>query len=421
MAETYTPNAMKMERPSEEELLLTHLDRVRENASGCFAVHLHLSKLRPGNRQPHFLDIASRSLRDFSSGNDTVLFRMYNRDLVMVCRNILIEDVDPVVEKIRALFPEDPLTQAPMGSYDDLFTTWHDLSQAEDFRDFSAIINDQAAVAATEREKDKEEQATRAAAADLGIPLSPENLAAIDQKMKKTQIADLIQNQPVYRVVPGEKGEIVFREYFIAMGELKARVAPNVNFFASPWLFQYLTETLDRRMLSVISRRNIGEAVDNLSLNLNIATVVSREFQQFHEQVEEHSNRFVVEMQVIDIFSDTNAYKYARDFLHERGYRVLVDGLNPLAIHFFDPSLLQSDFLKISWGPEFVGDEKAEKIEEMRSIVRHAGKDGVILSRVDSQEAVQWGATLGISRFQGYFIDKLVTAMRAQKTARKTG
>jgi len=412
---------MAMERPSEEELLLSQLERIRDNASGCFAVHLHLSNLRSGNKQPRFLDIASRSLQDFIVGNDTLLFRMYNRDVVLVCRGLTIDDVDPIVEQVRALFPEDPLTQSLMGSFDDQFTTWHDLSQPDDFRAFLVIVKDQETVAKVERENDRKEQASQAAAVDMGSPLAPDNLAAIDQKMKNTQIADLIKNQAVYRVVPGQKGEIIFREYFIAMAELKARVAPSVNLFGSPWLFQYLTETLDKRMLSVISRRDLGAAPDDISLNLNIATVTSREFQQFHDKVEAYTARVVVELQVIDIFSDMNAFKYTRDLLHERGYRVLVDGLSPLGIHFFDPSLLQSDFLKISWGPEFVGDEKKEKIEEMRNIVRHVGTDGVILSRVDSQDAVQWGATLGISRFQGYFIDKLVAAMRAQRAAKKAG
>lgn len=415
MAELSAPASMAMERPSEEDMLLTQLGRIKDNASGCFAIHMHLSNLRPGNKQPHFLDIAGRSFQDFVSGNDALLFRMYNRDMVLICRNIPIDDVDPIVEKVRALFPEDPLTQAPMGSYDDRFTTWHDLSQPEDFRSFLAIAKDQAAAAAVERENDQKEQKAQAAAADLGMPLAPDNLAAIEQKMKSTQIADLINNQAVYRVVPGQKGKIVFREYFIAMGELKNRVAPNVNLFGSPWLFQYLTETLDRRMLAVMSRRDLSTAPEDISLNLNISTIMSREFQQFHEHIEDNTSRVVVEFQVIDIFSDTNAYRYARDFLRERGYRVLIDGLSPLAIDFFDPSLLQPDFLKISWGPEFVGEEKQEKVEEMRNVVKHAGKDGVVLSRVDSQDAVQWGAMLGISRFQGYFIDKLVAAMKAQK------
>jgi len=130
--------------------------------------------------------------------------------------------------------------------------------------------------------------------------------------------------------------------------------------------------------------------------------------------MEEHASKFIIEMQVIDIFSDMNAYRLARDMLRERGYRILIDGLNPLAINFFDPAYMQADYLKIAWGPEFVGDEQDEKVAEMRRIVSHAGKDGVVLARVDSQDAIRWGAQLGISRYQGYFIDKLVQAMKAQ-------
>lgn len=112
----------------EEELLLAHLNRLRSDASGTFAVHLHLSGLRPGNRQPRFLGIAKRSFDEFISGHDILLFNMYNADLVLVCRNVPIDDVDPVIEKVRGLFSEDPLAQGETGSYDDRFTTWHDLS-----------------------------------------------------------------------------------------------------------------------------------------------------------------------------------------------------------------------------------------------------------------------------------------------------
>ena len=329
-----------------------------------------------------------------------------------------IDDVDPVIEKVRGLFPEDPLTEAPLGSYDDRFSTWYDLSQPDDLKAMTAACNDLAAAAEVQREEDRKAAARQRAEADQGKPLAPDNLAAINQKMKTTQIADLIRNQAAYRVIPGKKGEIVFREFFIAMAELKKRVAPNVNFFSSPWLFQYLTETLDRRMLAVIGKRNPATSPDAISLNLNIATVMSREFQAFHESIEEHASKFIIEFQVIDIFADMNTYKIARDHLRERGYKVLVDGLNPLAINFFDPAHMQSDYLKIAWGPEFVGDEQDEKVAEMRQIVAHAGKDGVILSRVDSQDAIRWGAALGITRFQGYFIDKLVATMKSQVEAK---
>lgn len=421
MAEVRYSTGLDRDTKTQETLLVEQLKRVRQDPLGFFAVHVHLSKLRPGNRQPHFLDIANRSFDDFIANNDALIFPLYNADLVLVCRNVPIDDVDPVIEKVRGLFSEDPLTEAPLGSYEDRFSTWYDLSQPDDLKALLSAASDLAAAAEVQRAEDRKAAQQRQSEADKGKPLAPDNLAAINQKMKSTQIADLIRNQAAYRVIPGKKGEIVFREFFIAMSELKKRVAPNVNFFSSPWLFQYLTETLDRRMLAVIGKRDPSTAPGAISLNLNIGTVMSREFQQFHEAIEEHAGKFIVEMQVIDIFADMNMYKLARDMLRERGYKVLIDGLNPLAINFFDPSHLQSDYLKIAWGPEFVGDEQDEKVAEMRRIVAHAGKDGVILSRVDSQDAIRWGAALGISRYQGYFIDKLVQAMKAQAPAAKPG
>jgi hypothetical protein len=46
---------------TQEAALLEKLTRIEENPTGCFAVHIHLSQLRPNNRQPHFINIAARA------------------------------------------------------------------------------------------------------------------------------------------------------------------------------------------------------------------------------------------------------------------------------------------------------------------------------------------------------------------------
>jgi EAL domain-containing protein (putative c-di-GMP-specific phosphodiesterase class I) len=403
------------DREGEEPALLSKLTRVRDNPAGSYAVHMHLSNLRESNRQSYFITIACRAFEDFLSENDAQLYTLFNGDLVLACRLIAVDDVDAVIEKVRNLFPEDPLTREEAGSYDDEFATWHDLAQPDELQSYVALINEFVAAAKEFKEKLKADSFGKAREAELGTPLSPANLSAINQLMKRTQIADLIKDQSVYRVIPGEKGEIVSREYFIAMQGLKARVAPSVNLFASPWLFQYLTETLDKRMLAVIGKRNLSTLTEDMSLNMNIGTIMSREFQKFKEHAADNAKNIVIEFQMIDIFSDMNGYRYACDFLHEAGFRVLVDGLNPLIINYFDPSMLLSDFLKINWGPEFAGEENNDSINEVRRVVRHAGKDSVILARVDSQDAIRWGASIGITRYQGYYIDKLVMALKAQK------
>lgn len=404
-------------KAGDEDLLLSHLQRLLTEPSGSFGVHIYLSGLRSGNRRVISLSSAKRLLDEFASGHNATLFSLSNADLVLLCRNMPVEEVDSVLKKVRGLFPDDPLTQSDIGTYEDRFTSWHDLSQPDDFRSYYVKIKDQAAAAAVRLEKEIKNFEARQHKANIGTPLAPNNLAAIDQIMRKTQIADIIRNQSVYHLASGRVGAVMFREYFIAMNELKFRVAPSVNLFGNPWLFQYLTETLDRRMLAVMSRRNLAQMDGSISLNLNINTIMSRDFQQFHDSLGNLTSRVVVEMQVIDIFSDLPAYRYARDLLQERGYRVLVDGLSPLAINFIDPSVLRADYLKISWNPEIVDEIQDDIIGNMRKIVSKAGKDDVILSRVDSQEAIKWGAGLGISRFQGHLIDKLTAATKTQKSA----
>lgn len=399
---------------TQEAVLLEKLSRIEENPSGYFAVHLHLSQLRPSNRQHHFINIAARVFDNLINNADAILYVMMNQDMVLVCREILVEDIDPYIDKVRAMFSEDPLA-AGDDEYEDRLSTWYDLASKEDYAAFISVATElsvKAQLLYEEMQRNREQQVGKSA----GDPISAKNLAAINQKLQSTRIADLIRQQTCIRIAPGKAGAFVFREHFIAMAELKERVSPGVNLFSSPWLFQYLTEMLDRRVLSVISRKNFDEMKEPLSLNLNIGTVLSRDFNNFKRIVGDNASKVVIELQIIDIFADMNTYGYARDMLQDLGFKVLVDGVSPLALQFFDPANLRPDFIKVGWGKEFEEESKdSARLKLFRETVQHAGKDSIILYRVDSERAVKWGLALGISRFQGYFIDKLVQAMMRSK------
>lgn len=403
---------------TQESILLDKLTRIEENPAGYFAVHLHLSQLRPSNRQPHFINIAARAFDNLINSADAVLYDMMNQDLVLVCHDVLVEDIDPYISKVKTLFNEDPLT-LDEDEYEDQFSTWYDLSAREDFAAFLSAITELSVYAENRIEELKKAKAEQEGQGS-GDPLTAKNLAAINQKLHSTRIADLIRQQACVRIAPGKAGEMVFHEHFIAMTELKERVSPGVNLFTSPWLFQYLTETLDKRMLAVIGRKNFAEVKEPISLNLNIQTVLSRDFANFNRAVGDYASKLVIEFQIIDIFADMNTFGYARDMLQDRGYKVLVDGVNPLSLQFFDPATLKPDYVKVSWGKEF--EEEAEKKSRMavfKEMVKNAGPESVILSRVDTEKAVKWGLALGISRFQGYFIDKLVIAMTRSRVKPK--
>lgn len=397
---------------TQEQRLLDLLGRMRSNPAGAYAVHLHLSELRASHRQPHFMRMVARSLESLSAQQDVQVFNISNSDVALLCRNTPVDDVDDAVFRVRALFNEDQLTQTEDGSAEDRFSSWYDLAQGNDFRDFEEALTVISAASDELKSQQAESMSTgRASKAMGGDPLTPEMVQGITQKLLEARIGDLVHRQPAVMVGAGKKQDLAFREHYIAMGELRERIAPKVNLFAGHWLFQYLSETIDARVLEVLSRLDYAAMDCALSVNLNISTVMARPFQNFHAIVGENTDRVIVEIQIIDIFADMGAYAYARDWLREQGYRVLIDGLNPLTLNFFDPTLLDADYIKMAWGPEVRGGVGMEQTRHIKAVVNKMPKNGVVLSRVDSEEGVSWGLSLGIRCFQGHFIDKVVEAM----------
>jgi EAL domain-containing protein (putative c-di-GMP-specific phosphodiesterase class I) len=321
-----------------------------------------------------------------------------------------VDELDGPIFKLRALFSEDPLTVGEEGSLDDRFTTWYDLAQPQDYYSFIDVVAELAAQAHERAQRPTSANDSRQTAM-AGEPLQPANLGHINTRLQSVSLEGLIREQSAVEVKNGLTGKILFREYFMAMGDLQKRVSPAINLFANTWLFQYLSETLDRRMLQVQAQRDFNKLNHPISLNLNISTIVSPGFRAFHERVEGNTRKVVIELQTVDIFADMAAYNRARTWLQEHGYRVLIDGLTLLSLQFFDPGLLKADLIKLSWSNEFMRGLADERLAEVRDVIEHTGKEKVVLARVDSEDAVVWGLGLGITRFQGYFVDKLVERM----------
>ena len=405
------------ETPSEDGVLLDHLQRIEHNTKGCYAVQLHLSRLRPEFRKRHFLRIAARAFDALVNNHDVTLYMLSNGDFVLMCREVPIDEVDQPINRIRALFSEDPLTFGEVGSPDDRFTTWQDLSQGTDYAVFVSVMME---IAEADRERRRRELERGADGRQIsgmrGEPLDPDSLNAINERLKSVRILDLIRQQRAVAIESGRAGRVLFSEFFVSMTDLQQRVAPDINLFSSPWMFQFLTETLDRRMLSVLMRQNPTTLPHPISLNLNVATVLSSGFQTFHGTIGEAASRVVIEMQTVDIFANMTAFENARAWLNDHGYRVLLDGLNPLSLSFFDPGLLRTDFVKINWSPEFHSGVPADRLSDIRDVIGHIGTERVILARVDSEDAIRWGLGLGVARFQGRMIDRLI-----ERTAERGG
>jgi hypothetical protein len=394
--------------PSQEYLLLDYMQRLGRNIDGRMAVHIHLSRLRPQNRQDHHIRIAAATFEGMVQNYEGQIFTLSNSDLFFICKDAAIEDIDAAIMKVRYLFSEDPLSQGD--DEEDLarFCTWYNVTtQHEDLLDIVKQMH-------RERERknrlavtqDRSDTRTRSGKKAL----DPEQLGKLEAFLIRADLSNLMRRQPVCAITPtNQNPQPVFRELYISIADLQQTVLPEFDLASNLWLFQHLTQTLDSRMLSMLIRNDDTSIASSFSINLNVQTILSPPFLNFDSSLKAVARgTVVIELQAIDIFGEMGAYMFARDFMRERGYRICLDGLNHLTLQFIDRDRLGLDLLKLIWTPDMADDVTGTRATELKEHVDRCGRARIILSRCDSDEAVRFGQSLGITMYQGRYVDRLL-------------
>ncbi len=395
--------------PSQEYLLLDYMQRLGRNVDGRMAVHIHLSRLRPQNRQDHHIRIAAATFEGMVQNYEGQIFTLSNSDLFLICKDAAIEDIDAAIMKVRYLFSEDPLSQGD--DEEDLarFCTWYNVTtQHEELLDLVKQMH-------RERERknrlavtqDRADTRTRSGKKSL----DPEQLGKLESFLIRADLSNLMRRQPVCAITPTNPNpQPVFRELYISISDLQQTVLPEFDLSSNLWLFQHLTQTLDSRMLSMLIRNDDTSIASSFSVNLNVQTILSPPFLNFDSSLKAVARgTVVIELQAIDIFGEMGAYMFARDFMRERGYRICLDGLNHLTLQFIDRDRLGLDLLKLIWTPDMADDVSGTRATELKEHVDRCGRARIILSRCDSDEAVRFGQSLGITMYQGRYVDRLLS------------
>ncbi|MGE5506759.1 MAG: hypothetical protein ACM31L_20225 [Actinomycetota bacterium] len=382
-----------------ETMLLDYVRRLERHRNDRRAVHIHLSDLDAVNRREHHLRIASNTFENLVKMLQAQVFVLANSDMMVIYKAQAQEEVEGAVVKMRFMFSDDPLV-AQEGASAKTFCTWYNLEREYEVLLTLAqkMVQDDQANRAAAAEKSALEQ--RFAAKPKGSPFTPDLLARVESSLGSADLANLMRRQAVCAVVGKAPPQPVFHELFISIADLRQTLMPNVNMNSSPWLFQQLTETLDRRVLSLLNKHDDRTLEGDISINLNVSTILSPEFLVFDDNVKAGMRgTIVLELQKVDIFADLGAYLFARDFAHDRGYRICIDGLTYSMLSFVDRERLGADLIKLVWDPSLT-EEKDKKTDALRRI----GVTRIILCRCDTPSAVEYGHSVGITLFPGRHI-----------------
>lgn len=329
-----------------------------------------------------------------------------NGDIMFICSEDFVPTARGAVARIRELFKFDPLTRDD-GSGQNEFCTWYDLA-----RQYDGFLKVTELLCAAQERRRSEAPPTPPQFAPLA-PVEPSELAHVLSLLEKQDLAPLLRRQSVCALLPGQKPQAVFHELYISIAGLQQAIAPGFDLSTNRWLFQYLTQALDKRMLVLVMRALEASRLTRFSLNLNVATLLSSEFLAFDIAVTPAARgTLVLELQAVDIFADLTAFAFARDFVRERGYRLCLDGLSHLSSGLIDRAKLDLDLIKVLWSTDMLDNPAGQGRDDLKAAIAAAGDARVILSRCDNEEAVRTGESLGIHLFQGHYIDSLIESAK---------
>lgn len=335
------------------------------------------------------------------------MFALANVDIVFICKGATKAELDAAVLKLRYLFSEDPIAQGDDPVTGETFCTWYDVEGEYD----ELLAAAQRIVAEEQRRKAEATPSMLPQAPPVLNPLEPEQLGRVLQALARADLSNVVRRQPICAVLPGAPPQPIFNELFVSIADLQRVVAPQTQLTSNRWLFQYLTETLDKRMLATLPKMDDSSVSARFSLNLNVATLLSQDFLNFDATLKGNARgTLVIELQMYDVLADLGSFIFARDFARERGYRICLDGLSHLTAPLIDREKLGFDLLKIFWSVDMTDPAMDKRLADIKELIGRAGEARVILCRCDNADAIRIGQSFGASLFQGRHVDALLAA-----------
>ena len=416
-------NPAPAEKPTlkKDVVILDYLKNIEKDINDYNALYIKISQLENPNlktvQKQGLLDTFDNLIRK----DNGEIFSLPNDDLVVAYRAKAKEEIQACIIKIRFILHDDKLIKDNFDLEVAGFLKFFSLRS--DMAEFQRPITQEA----SKQAPGKKEPAVAAGAGEPKLrtfsnaavrpkkELTPYMLGKLTKTLSMADFSSLIRRQAVCAVIGKSAPQMLFEEVYVSIADLRDTLLPDVDLTANPWLFQYLTETLDKRVLASISNHDDGSLTSNFSLNLNVSTVLSDEFLEFDDDINASMrSTIVLELQLLDIFSDIKAFILAKTFAQSRGYKICIDGITVDKLKYLNREQLDADLIKIIWHPTFM--DVIHEDKHFMDYVNKAERAKMILCRVDEPQAVEVGNSLGINLYQGRYIQRLLSRRSSKQT-----
>ncbi|PIR31745.1 MAG: hypothetical protein COV36_07105 [Alphaproteobacteria bacterium CG11_big_fil_rev_8_21_14_0_20_44_7] len=382
-----------------ERVLLDILGALKESHNGYYALHFCFSELLEHYKTDYQLKISVNIINDLLREAKGWVVITSDYDIFVVCEEAAPNALKKLVFQLRYLYMDDPLAYNDEGEDNERFCKFYELN--ENWAEFFGA----ARYKFKELDKNKPAQKLRPDAPHF---LSPEKLVNVEGELGKTNISPALRKQPIC-AAKADGFKTIFNEIYINIQSLSELISLNINLASNRILFRYLTQILDRRVLEIVRKSPQTYLRSAISLNLNIETLLSENFALFDSGLDAKTKKnIIIEIQLADLFNNMKAFMTAKNMIQKSGYRICLDGMDSLGFLQVDRNSLGFDLAKMFWNADIKSDIDSAENKRLKQAISDCGNSRVILSRCDNREAVYYGQSLGISLFQGRYIDSII-------------
>lgn len=384
--------------------LLAQVERLKGRCMGRMAVHLRISKLAEKGFNQHQARIVAQVFETSLSALEGDFYHLYNQDLVFIGLSRQIKALEAAEGKLASLLEEHDVSLDTLRREHILLRFGLDLK-------YDVFLSHVRNLAVQEQRAYAGEKDANDTAFDDRRPLNSKGLAELERLLENADITDLVRQQSACRLTDDLKTQRIFTEYFTSIREVERNLLPGTDLLENRALFKYLTQVLDLRMLVVLRHEASRSSEEMVSININVATLLSQKFLKFDQEMPIGlRGRLMLEVQYDDVFSDLKNFAFARDFVRQQGYRLCLDGIGMDGFSRIDRNHLKVDYVKLVWDDSWPQRFNNSIARELQSLVDRNGPEHTILHRCQDEKIIRFGQKFGIQLFQGHYVDGLPRA-----------
>jgi len=402
---------------TDEETLLSDLDRIKRTGNTVPRMSVVISMNRQAwfNRRRENFYVIFHAIREMVQRAEGTVYSQASFDIVFVFRVDNPQQFENIVTELDELLRRHSVATGMPDENIEESCTWYSFeTQFNDFYDYAKrALEDQKSQTEARLRALQRAPGAAAQAGNMGPAFqafTPAILANFEELVAKTDLKSMLRNQPVAIALTANQLRPIFREHHFAVNDLRNMIVPRINMRGQRGLFQILTRTFDARLLRALAEGHLTKAAGNISINLNVDSILSDKFREFDQRIGNFipKGSIIVEVPRQDVFADFELYNKALDTLQKSGYRTLLDGLTPDTLTFFRRAELRADLVKMFFFRDHAEDWRMKGLAAM---LAEADINRIIMGRCETPMAFELGQAVGIRMFQGWHVDALLRAM----------